>query len=111
MAAILTRANLPLCVAVVWIGNPITAPIIIYVSYYIGRLLLQVEPITRLDFTWDWLKGHFGLIWKPYFVGSIFGAFISGLVSFFASNFLWRLNVKRKWLRRQRKRNPLAKQK
>lgn len=104
IAALLTRANLPLCIAVVWIGNPITAPVIMYISYYIGRLILHVEPISHLEFSWAWIKSQFAIIWKPYLVGSIFGAFISGLASYFATSYLWRLNVKRKWIMRKRRR-------
>lgn len=108
-AALITRSNLPLTIAVVWIGNPITIPFIMYAFYHLGRFILQVEPITTLEFSWAWLSQEFGLIWKPYLVGSLIGATSCATIAYIASNFIWHLNVKRKWC--IRKKHRAAKQK
>jgi uncharacterized protein (DUF2062 family) len=101
-AALFTRANLPLTIAVVWIGNPITIPFIMYAFYHLGRFILQVEPVTTLEFSWAWLSHEFGLIWKPYLVGSLIGASICASVAYVLSNFIWHLNVRRKWHARKK---------
>jgi uncharacterized protein len=103
-AALVTRANLPLTIAVVWIGNPLTIPIIMYTFYHLGRFILQVEPAPSLEFSWAWLSHEFAIIWKPYLVGSILGASVCATLAYFLSNFVWRLNVKRKWHARQKHR-------
>jgi uncharacterized protein (DUF2062 family) len=103
-AALVTRANLPLTIAVVWIGNPITIPFIMYAFYHLGLLILQAEPATGLEFSWAWLRHEFAVVWKPYLVGSLLGASSCAVLAYFSSNFLWRWNVKRKWHARQKSR-------
>ena len=104
VAALLVRCNLPLTMALVWVNNPITLPIILYVFYQLGRFILQIQPISSLEFSWHWLVSQFSLIWKPILAGSIFGGLMLASIGYFISNFVWRLNVKRKWRARQKKR-------
>jgi len=104
LAALVSRCNLPLAIAVVWVGNPVTIPFIMFMSYHLGRFILHVEPIASLEFSWAWLSTQFGLIWKPYLVGSFVGAFAIASVSYCLTNFMWRWNVRRKWQARQEKR-------
>ena len=101
MAAILTRSNLPLAVAIVWVSNPITIPIIMYALYHLGRIILQMEPAAGIEFSWAWLHHEFEIIWKPYLVGSLVGASVSAAIAYMLSNYMWRLKVKRKWRKRQ----------
>ena len=104
IAALISRSNLPLTIAVVWVGNPLTIPLIMYAFYHLGRFILQVDPVTGLEFSWAWLYHEFEVVWKPYLVGSILGATSCATIAYFASNFIWRLNVKRKWHARQKHR-------
>ena len=104
MAALLARCNLPLVLAAVWIGNPITYPIIMYESYRLGVFILHAEPVATLEFSWNWLAHEFPIIWKPYLVGSMAGSLTFATLGYFISSQLWRLNVKRKWHTRQRNR-------
>ncbi len=103
-AALLARCNLPLVIAAVWIGNPITYPIIMYSFYHLGLFILHSEPVSTLEFSWHWLSNQFALIWKPYLVGSIVGSLTCATIGYFISNYVWRLNVKRKWHTRQKNR-------
>jgi uncharacterized protein (DUF2062 family) len=103
-AAFLSRGNLPLTIAVCWIGNPLTIPFIMYAMYHLGRFILQVDPITTIEFSWAWLSQELELVWKPYLVGSLFGATTSATIAYVLSNFIWKLNVKRKWHARQKHR-------
>lgn len=101
IAAIYLRSNLPLTIAIIWIGNPITIPIIIFTFYHLGTIILQLNPVVDIDFSLAWLKKEFHIIWKPYLVGSLAGASILGACAYSLSNFIWRLKVKRKWQKRQ----------
>lgn len=100
-AALVTRANLPLTIAACWIANPITIPFIMYAFYHLGRLILNLEPAPDIEFTWAWLVHEFEVIWRPYLLGSLIGATGISTLAYFLSNYLWRLNVKRKWTARK----------
>ena len=100
-AALVTRSNLPLTIAVVWISNPITIPIIMFAFYHLGRIILQLEPAPGIEFSWAWLYHEFEIIWKPYLVGSLVGASLFATIAYMLSNYIWRLKVKRKWRNRQ----------
>ncbi len=102
--ALLVRCNLPLIVATVWIGNPITYPIIMYESYRLGLVILHTDPVATLEFSWDWLSHEFALIWKPYLVGSIVGSLSIATVGYLVSSQVWQLNVRRKWIARKKTR-------
>jgi len=104
IAALISRANLPLTITVVWISNPLTIPVIMYLFYHLGRIILQVEPAPSMEFSWAWLYQEFAIVWKPYLVGSLLGASLSAAAAYFLTNFMWRLNVKRKWHARQKNR-------
>lgn len=104
-AALLVRCNLPLTIAVVWIGNPFTLPIIVTSLYYLGCLILNIPPITSFDFTWQGFLHQLSVTWKPYLVGSIVGDLTLATAIYFLVNYMWRLNVKRKWRARQKKRS------
>lgn len=99
-AALFGRCNLPLVLAAVWISNPITIPFIAYELYQLGCLTLQVAPVSTLELSWDALRQ----IWKPYLVGSLIGSLTIATVGYFIANCIWRLNVKRKWQARGKKR-------
>ena len=101
IAALITRSNLPLTLAVVWISNPLTIPIIMFVFYHLGRLILQLEPAPGIEFSWAWLRHGLEFVWKPYLVGSLVGAGVSAAVAYMLTNLMWRLKVKRKWHKRQ----------
>jgi uncharacterized protein (DUF2062 family) len=99
--ALVFRCNLPLTVAIVWIGNPLTLPIIVTSFYWLGCLILNVEPISYFDFTWHGFLHQLSLTWKPYLVGAIIGDLAIATATYFAVSFFWRLNVKRKWRARK----------
>ncbi|HWV14223.1 MAG TPA: DUF2062 domain-containing protein [Cellvibrio sp.] len=97
-AALFGRCNLPLVLAIVWISNPVTIPIIAYELYQLGCLVLHITPVSTLELSWN----MFYQIWRPYLVGSALGSVSAALLGYFACNYLWRLNVKRKWKARSK---------
>ena len=66
LLALMLRANLPISVVLVWISNPITIPPIFYLTYEIGRWILQAPPLNfKIELSWHWFAGEFLRIWKP----------------------------------------------
>ncbi len=106
VAALIARCNLPLILTIIWVSNPITIPLIIYSFYSLGRIILHTEAISvsSIELSWAWLSKEFLLIWKPYLVGTLIGASTLACSAYFASNFIWRLNTKRKWHARKKMR-------
>lgn len=100
VAALFGRCNLPLVLAIVWVSNPVTIPFIAYELYQLGCYILHVTPVSTLELSWNSLRQ----IWKPYLVGSLLGSFSIAIIGYLASNYMWRLNVKRKWHARKKKR-------
>lgn len=107
MAALLSRANLPLAIAACWIANPITIPFIMYAFYNLGRVIFHLEPAPDIEFTWSWLVHEFEIIWRPYLLGSIIGATSIATLVYFSTIYLWRVRVKRKWMNRKKSRTLL----
>ena len=105
LIAIVTRVNLPLSVALVWITNPITIPPMFYASYRLGAWILGIDAADLdVEITFDWLFANFFTISKPLVVGAFFCWLISGSVGFTATYFIWRNRVVRRWRKRRRER-------
>lgn len=110
LLALWVRCNLPLAVALVWITNPLTMPVIFFITYQFGRWLLQTPPMTvSLELSWDWLINEFGLIWKPLLVGSILSGLFFATLGFVSIQVFWRWQVAKSWqLRKLRRRQRTA---
>ncbi len=105
--AILTRINLPISVALVWISNPITIPPIFYATYLFGTWVLN-EPATQVEFelTWEWMGSSLGNIWQPLFLGSLLCAIAASALGYLCMRVIWRWHlITRLRERRNRKRD------
>jgi uncharacterized protein (DUF2062 family) len=101
LIAIVTRGNLPISVALVWITNPITIPPMFYASYQLGALILDIDTNDfQVEITLDWLFENFMAISEPLLVGAIACGLISGSIGFTAAHFIWRNQVLRRWRKR-----------
>ena len=101
--AVLFRANLPLAVALVWITNPVTIPVMFYLSYRVGVFLLGWQHEFPETF-WS-LEGVFkelGQIWPPLFVGGVIVGLVLAAVGYWATLELWRHVVLRQRTQRSR---------
>ena len=106
LIAIVTRVNLPLSVALVWITNPITIPPMFYASYRLGAWILGIDATEmQVEITLDWLFANFFAISKPLVIGAFFCGLVSGSVGFTATYFIWRNRVMRQWRKRRRERS------
>lgn len=105
-AALLFRCNLPLAVALVWITNPFTMPFFLFITYQVGRLVLQIDPvnISNIQFSWDWLANEFGHLWKPLLAGSVITGLIFGALGYLLMQLYWRWHVSTSWRKRKQKR-------
>lgn len=105
VAALIFRCNLPISVALVWITNPLTMPFFFFLTYQVGRVILQSEPLlVQPELTWDWLANEFGHLWKPLLTGSIISGLVFGTLGYFGMQLYWRWHVRLNWEKRKKKR-------
>lgn len=104
-AALLFRCNLPISVALVWITNPFTMPFFFFITYQVGSLVLQSQPLmVEPELTWDWLANEFGHLWKPLLAGSVLTGLIFGALGYFGMQLYWRWHVNHNWKKRKKMR-------
>ncbi|MBZ9610653.1 DUF2062 domain-containing protein [Rheinheimera maricola] len=103
--AIPMRVNLPLSVALVWITNPITMPILFYISYLVGSVVLRtpLEPFA-FEASWAWLQHSISTIGKPFLTGCLLMGICSAIIGYFTIDWLWRVSVRKAQLGRKLKR-------
>ena len=107
LLAIVSRCNVPIAVALVWITNPITITPMFYFCYRLGAWLLDMElQIDTLELDLSWLWDNFGTIGYPLLFGSLLCGWVSAVTGFVLTRVLWRLHVVRRW--RERKARRLA---
>jgi uncharacterized protein (DUF2062 family) len=104
--AILTRVNLPLSVALVWLTNPITMPPVFYFCYLVGAALLG-HPVQPFHFSLPGvgLAARLNGIWAPFLLGCLVCGAAASLIGYLGIHALWRWHVVRQ-LRRRRARSP-----
>ena len=103
--AIVSRCNLPLSVALVWITNPITIPPMFYFSYRLGAWLLDMQlEVDTVVISWAWLGENLGRIGYPLLFGSLVCGWVSGVTGMVVVRLLWRLHVIRRWRARRERR-------
>jgi len=100
--AVLCGVNLPLSIALVWISNPITMPVLFYFAYKLGAWVLS-EPPTHFHFelSWQFLSDQMSTIAPPLFVGCLICGVVCGIIGYFGIQSLWRYSVVRSWKKRQ----------
>ena len=103
-AAILLHTNLPLSVAIVWITNPVTMPVMFYSAYVVGTWIIGV-PTTTFEFelTIQWLTNGLMAIWQPFLTGCLVLGTISSAIGYASIQILWRVSISRKRARRNRR--------
>ncbi|MBD2859069.1 DUF2062 domain-containing protein [Spongiibacter sp. KMU-158] len=105
LVAIMLRANLPLSVMLVWITNPVTMPAMFYFTYKIGALLLGLPHKTFVfELSWTWIHNELIELWQPFLLGCFVCGLFCGLLGASSIHVLWRVNVIRRWRKRQQER-------
>lgn len=106
ITAVPLRANLPLSVALVWLTNPLTMPVVFYLCYLIGTVVLKTPPEPFVfEASFDWLVHSMQSIGKPLLTGCVLLGIASSIIGYFVVDWLWRLSVKKEKLARLLKRN------
>lgn len=102
--AIVLRTNLPLSVALVWITNPVTMPVMFYFAYLVGTWILRIpESDFNFELSMDWLMTGLTAIWQPFLAGCLLLAIISSIVGYFGIQFLWRMHIFKRQAERARR--------
>jgi len=100
--ALISKVNLPVSTALVWITNPLTMPPIFYFAYSVGTWVLDT-PVSDIEFSLsiEWLRNELAVIWQPFLLGCL----ICGVVAAFIGNVLvrviWRIIVVQSWQKRK----------
>jgi len=103
--AILSRCNLPISVALVWITNPLTIAPIFYFTYRLGSWLLDMQlTVNTIEYSFDWVWANLGTIGYPLIVGSLVCGWVAGVSGFVLTRVLWRFHVIARWRERRLRR-------
>ncbi len=94
LVAIIFRINLPVAMATPLLVNPLTMVPVYYAAYRVGALLLGQEPhFFAFEPSWDWLQNGLGPLWKPFLLGCLTCATLSGVLGWMGLELLWRWRV------------------
>jgi hypothetical protein len=105
LLALVMRANLPISVVLCWITNPVTIPPMFYITYEIGRWILQLPPLEfKMELSWEWFAGEFLHIWKPLLLGSVLTGIVLACFGYLTMQAYWYWHVMHNWEKRKKKR-------
>lgn len=103
LLAVACRANLAISVSLVWLTNPLTMPVLFYLTYQVGAWLLGVPPrVLPEHLSWQWVSSQLATLWQPLVLGSVVTGLVLGGVAYGATLLYWRGWVARRWRRRRR---------
>ncbi|OGT89114.1 MAG: ATP-binding protein [Gammaproteobacteria bacterium RIFOXYA12_FULL_61_12] len=103
--AIVTRVNLPISVALVWVSNPITTPPLLYVMYQVGTWMLGEETsVENFQMSAEWVQNVLGEIWWLLFLGGIVVGLVLGILGYALVRGYWRWHVVREMRKRKARR-------
>lgn len=101
-SCIMLGVNLPLSVALVWISNPITMPVLFYFAYKLGALVMHVPPQPfHFELSWEFIMQQMNTIGPPFLLGCAICGVVSAIIGYFGIRGLWRYSVVRSWQKRK----------
>jgi len=97
MAAVLLfvpfiKFNVPVALAMCWLSNPLTMPLMYYMEYLTGSFLLGIEP-EPVEMTLEWFSHNFDNIFIPLYFGTAIYSIFGSLFGYFLVNFFWKSSV------------------
>jgi len=96
--AIPARVNLIIAVALVWVSNPLTMPVLFYFAYLLGGWVLGLPPSEfNFELSFAWLADGLAAIWQPFLLGCAIMGVTSSILGYALIRLLWRWNVVRRW--------------
>ncbi|MCK9503569.1 MAG: DUF2062 domain-containing protein [Porticoccaceae bacterium] len=103
--ALVLRCNLPIAIALIWISNPFTMAPLFFMTYELGRWLLQCPPMDfSFQLSWEWFQLQGKAIVAPLLLGSVISGLVFGGLGYLCMHQLWRWHVVRNWEARKQKR-------
>jgi uncharacterized protein (DUF2062 family) len=100
--AVISRANLPISVGLVWLTNPITMPPVFYCTYQMGSWILQTPSMVMPDeLTWAWISAELSTVWQPFLLGSVITGLLAAALGYCLTMLYWRWWVRHSWRKRQ----------
>ncbi len=121
LAALFFRFNLPLCILLVWVNNPLTLIPIIYLSYFVGSAFLppkltQVSAPSLQDIkliisnlfshhTTAVPPVHISAYLEPILLGMLITGFVLASIGYVGMNWYWRYRVMKSWRKRHENTN------
>jgi uncharacterized protein len=92
--AIITRVNLPISVALVWVSNPITMPPMFYSTYLVGTWILGEPPQSNeFEMSIEWMASSLGEIWQPLYLGSLLCGVTASILGYVLMRGFWRWHI------------------
>jgi len=92
--AVAWRLNIPAIYGTILLVNPLTAVPVYYLAYRVGAALLRINPQNIvLQHSWDWIHSGIGAVWKPFLLGCLACAALTGLLGWLGLELLWRWRV------------------
>ncbi len=102
--AILVHSNLPLSIALVWITNPFTMPVIFYGCYLVGSWVIgETAQEFIFEASWQWVVDSLSTIGPAFLLGCGILAATFALLSYIIIQGLWRYSVIKAWQNRAHK--------
>ncbi len=102
--AILVHSNLPLSIALVWITNPFTMPVIFYACYIVGSWLIgETTQEFNFEASWQWVVDSLSTIGPAFLLGCGVLAVTFAILGYFIIQGLWRYSVIKAWKKRVRR--------
>ena len=96
--AIALRINLPAIYGTTLLVNPLTCVPVYYTAYRVGTTLLGISPESfNFHPTWAWFETSLGPVWKPFLLGCVACAIVTGLLGWMTMELVWRWRVKTRY--------------
>ena len=100
-SAVVFRLNIAVVCATTFLLNPFSAVPVYYVAYRVGAALMHApRQHFRFVATLSWFRHGLVPVWRPFVLGCLVCAVVTGLLGWAVLEVLWRLRVRRRYRRR-----------
>ncbi len=97
------KFNVPIAISMVWLSNPLTMPLMYYMEYQTGIMLLGMDSIKDIELSLDWFSNNWNRIIIPLYVGTIPYSIGVSTIIYFIINKLWIDSVEKEKSHRKRR--------
>lgn len=99
--AIIARGNLLISMALAWVSNPITTPVLLYLSYRIGAFALNQPPRSfHVEYSFEWLLREFHSVGGAILLGCFITGILFAIIGNLMIRLIWRYSVNQAWKER-----------